>query len=119
MTVVSTLQKECWELVCKRNDLIPDSGICALLQGQQVAIYYLPGETPAIYALSNWDSIGGANVMSRGILGSVGDELVIASPLYKQHFSLTSGHCLEQPEHALEIYAVRLIDDGVQLLVPV
>ena len=115
MSVVNILQKECWEAACKLEDLIPESGICVLVQGQQIAIYYLPSETPSVYALSNWDPIGKASVMSRGILGSVGEELVISSPLYKQHFSLKSGLCLEQPEYSLKTFEVRLIEDSVQL----
>ncbi len=115
MSVVNILPKECWETACKLEDLIPESGICVLIQRQQIAIYYLPSETPAVYALSNWDPIGGASVMSRGITGSVGGELVIASPLYKQHFGLTTGLCLEQPEYSLKTFAVRLIEDNVQL----
>lgn len=103
-----------WESVCAESDLIPNSGICALVQGQQIAIFYLPEETPSIYAVSNWDPIGEANVISRGILGSLKGELVIASPLYKQHFSLTSGQCLEDEAHQLAVYPVKL-EDGVQV----
>lgn len=85
--------------ICSIDALAKNSGICALLtingQQQQVAIYYLPDTEQKVFALGNWDPLGQANVMSRGILGNVGDELVVASPLYKQHFSLTSGKCLE------------------------
>lgn len=112
MTALSLVHS--WEMVCAETDLIPNSGICALVQGQQVAIFYLPDETPSVYALSNWDPIGEANVISRGILGSLKDELVIASPLYKQHFSLTSGRCLEDEQHQLRVYPVKL-GDGVQV----
>ena len=86
--------------ICNVSDLAKNSGICALLtvngQEQQVAIYYLPETEQKLFALGNWDPVGEANVMSRGILGNVGDELVVASPLYKQHFSLLSGKCLEE-----------------------
>ena len=117
MNAVTTLHKNGWIAACHLNDLIPNSGICALFQGQPVAIYYLPEETPSLYALSNWDPIGKASVMSRGILGSIGDALVIASPLYKQHFSLVTGTCLEQPEHCLQSYAVRLVEKNIELRV--
>jgi nitrite reductase (NADH) small subunit len=85
--------------ICSVDALAENSGVCALLtiggEQQQVAIYYLPDTEQKVFALGNWDPLGQANVMSRGILGNVGDELVVASPLYKQHFSLTSGKCLE------------------------
>jgi nitrite reductase (NADH) small subunit len=54
-------------------------------------------------------------VLSRGIVGDVKGELVVASPVYKQHFSLTSGKCLEDPEVRVLVYPVRL--DGLTVLV--
>lgn len=116
MSVVKILNNEYWVDVCCTEDLIPDSGICALIDDQQVAIFYLPGEDISLYALDNWDPIGQANVMSRGILCSIGDELAVASPLYKQHYNLATGACLEQPEHALSTYGIKIIDDKIQIL---
>lgn len=85
--------------ICTVADLAENSGICALIkigaQEQQIAIYYLPATAEKVFAISNWDPLGQANVMSRGIVGSIGDELVVASPLYKQHYSLISGKCFE------------------------
>jgi len=117
MSVVDIFQNEYWEVACGTEDLVPNSGVCALVQGQQLAIFYLPDETPSVYALGNWDPIGKANVMCRGILGSIGDELVVASPLYKQHYSLSSGVCLEQPEYALPSYSAKIIDDKVHVFI--
>jgi len=119
MSVVNIVQNECWEDICDLQDLIPDSGVCALLEDQQIAIFYLPGEETSLHALGNWDPIGQANVISRGILGSIANELVIASPLYKQHFNLTTGTCLEQPEYSLNTYDIRVIDKRVQVLVSI
>ncbi len=56
---------------------------------------------------ANHDPISGVNVLSRGIVGDIAGELVVASPLYKQHFSLISGRCLEEPEHAVPVYLAR------------
>jgi nitrite reductase (NADH) small subunit len=105
--------------ICSVDDLAKNSGICALLtingQQQQVAIYYLPDTEQQVYALGNWDPIGQANVMSRGILGNVGDQLVVASPLYKQHFSLTSGKCLED-DAAVPVFNIAIEGQSVVLL---
>ena len=49
--------------------------------------------------------------MYRGIVGSLGGEPVVASPLYKEHYSLVTGRCLENDEVSLSAYDVR-IDDG-------
>jgi nitrite reductase (NADH) small subunit len=106
--------------ICSVDDLAKNSGICALLtingQQQQVAIYYLPDTEQQVYALGNWDPIGQANVMSRGILGNVGDQLVVASPLYKQHFSLISGKCLED-EASVPVFTIAIEGQSVVLVV--
>ena len=41
--------------------------------------------------------------------------LVIASPLYKQHFRLHDGSCLEYPEQKLDVWPVRLNGDWVEI----
>jgi len=98
---------QAWHAVCTKDDLIPNSGVCALVQGHQIALFYLPDESPDIYAVGNWDPIGEANVISRGILGSVKGELVVASPMFKQHFSLISGLCLEDESQRISVYPVK------------
>jgi len=111
----NTLNATQWITVCSEKDLTADTGLCALHKGEQVAIFK-PALSGELYALSNFDPFGKANVMSRGILGSIGDSLVVASPLYKQHFDLRSGKCLEDDAKALKTYQIRVEDGQVQLL---
>lgn len=110
---MTAAQKYNWEPLCTRQDLVAESGVCALLGSEQVALFYLPDEEQVLYALANRDPIGGANVLSRGIVGDIGGELVVASPLYKQHFSLLTGTCLEDEAIQVEVYGVRLDGDSV------
>jgi len=100
-----------WISVCEIDDLLPDTGVCALVNNQQVAIFR-SRRLNEVFAVSNYDPIGEANVLSRGIIGSIGDEVVIASPLYKEHYNLRTGECLEKPEYNVAVYPVR-IDDGL------
>ncbi|MGR9099080.1 MAG: nitrite reductase small subunit NirD [Gammaproteobacteria bacterium] len=102
-----------WVDVCSVNDLQPNSGVCALVGDQQVAIFYMPDEQ-SVFAIGNYDPIGKANVLSRGIIGDIKGEPVVASPLYKQHYSLKTGTCLEE-DVKVEAYAVRIIDGRVQI----
>lgn len=95
-------------VLCTLADLIADSGVCALLNGEQVALFYLPNQSPPLYALGNHDPHGHANVLSRGMVGDLNGELVVASPLYKQHFSLRTGKCIEDPELSVPVYRVAL-----------
>ncbi|MEM9253883.1 MAG: nitrite reductase small subunit NirD [Pseudomonadota bacterium] len=112
---MSAVENYQFETICKLEDLVPYSGVCALLGSEQVAVFYLPNEEPSIYAVSNRDPIGGANVLSRGVLGDIEGRVVVASPLYKQHFDLETGQCLEQEDMRIEVYPVRLEADTVLL----
>jgi nitrite reductase (NADH) small subunit len=102
-----------WHRVCTLDDLVPNAGVCALVNGAQVAIFHLPDEPRRLYAIGNRDPIGKANVLYRGLLADIGGELTVASPLYKQHFSLESGACLEQPGVSVPVYDVVLDGDDV------
>lgn len=110
---MTALEKYAWEEVCQCQDLVAGSGVCALVGGEQVALFYLPGEEQAVYALGNRDPIGKANVLSRGIVGDIDGQLVVASPLYKQHFDLATGYCLENAAARVQVYNVRMEGDKV------
>jgi nitrite reductase (NADH) small subunit len=103
-----------WTTVCKLSDLVANTGVCALHCGEQVAIFLEKSEQK-VYAISNFDPIGKANVLSRGIIADVKGVFTVASPLYKQHFALATGECLEEPENSVTSYDVRVENGEVQL----
>lgn len=103
-----------WKTVCKKQDLAPNVGCCALVDGEHVAIFNCQ-RTNTLYAVSNYDPIGKASILSRGIIGSIDGEPYVASPLYKQHFHLKTGKCLEHPEYELKTYSARVVDDEIQI----
>jgi len=106
-----------WKDICNIEDILPNSGRCALYRGEQVAIFRVQKSgNDALYAVENFDPIAGANVISRGIVGSQGDKVVVSSPLYKQRFCLRTGECLDE-EPSLKTWQVRLHGDRVQLAV--
>lgn len=107
-----------WYTACSIDDLVAGSGVCALINGQQVAIFYLPNEEQHVFAIDNYDPIGGANVLSRGIVGDVQQQLVVASPLYKEHFNLRTGQCVEKPEYSVRVWPVQIIGASVQVQQP-
>ena len=77
--------------------------------GEQVAIFRLGDDS--VYALDNRDPFSTANVLSRGIVGDLKGELVVASPVYKQHFNLVSGRCVEDAAVQVPVYRAR-VEDG-------
>jgi nitrite reductase (NADH) small subunit len=49
------------------------------------------------------------------MVGDIDDRLVVASPLYKQHFDLLTGECLENDEVSVAAHAVTIVADQVLL----
>jgi NAD(P)H-dependent nitrite reductase small subunit len=103
-----------WVAVCKLTDIVPDTGVCALVNGRQVAVFRLGGDD-SVYAIDNRDPFSRANVLSRGIVGDLKGERVVASPVYKQHFNLVTGQCLEEADVRIAAFPVR-VEDGMVLV---
>jgi nitrite reductase (NADH) small subunit len=103
-----------WTAVCAATDILPDTGVCALVEGVHVAIFRV-GPTQQFFAIDNVDPKSHASVLSRGLVGSLGDRIVVASPLYKNHFDLRNGECLEAPEHSVRAHAVRVEQGRVHI----
>ena len=103
-----------WTAVCAADDILPNTGVCALVAGRHVAVFRI-GEDEQFFAIDNVDPKSGASVLSRGLTGSLGDRIVVASPIYKNHFDLRTGECLESPEHSVRAHAVRVEAGGVQV----
>lgn len=104
-----------WKDICPVEDIHPNTGRCALYEGEQVAIFRVCSSgNDTLYALDNFDPISAANVISRGIVGNQGDRVVVSSPLYKQHFCLQTGECVEE-DIKLNTWQVRVDGDQVQL----
>ncbi|MQY09010.1 nitrite reductase small subunit NirD [Actinomadura macrotermitis] len=94
-----------WHDVCALADLMPERGVAALVDGVQVAIFLT--HEGGLHALANLDPFSGAQVISRGILGTRGGAPTVASPMFKQVFDLRTGACLDDPRVALPVFAVR------------
>ncbi|MFI6601098.1 nitrite reductase small subunit NirD [Nonomuraea sp. NPDC050536] len=103
-----------WVSVCGFADLLPERGVCALVHGHQIAIFRDFGG--GVYALGNLDPFSGAQVLSRGIVGTRGAEPTVASPMHKQVFSLSSGACLDNPAIAVPTYPARVNGGEVEVL---
>lgn len=108
--------KQAWRHACDRQDLVANSGVVALVDDMQVALFYLPDAAgQSLYAVSNRDPKSGANVIGRGLVGHLGGDLVVASPLYKQHFRLADGSCVQYPDQRLQTWQARFNGDAVEI----
>ena len=106
-----------WTRVCSVEQLIPERGIAALVGSEPVALFLL--DDGAVHAVGHRDPFSNANVMARGIVGSVGAgesyRDTVASPMYKQVFDLATGECLTEPGTTLPVFGVRVVDGFVEI----
>lgn len=100
--------------ICALTDLTENAGMAALVDDIQIALFYVK-RTEQVFALSNYDPFSEANVLSRGIIGSIAEDLVVASPIYKQHFNLKTGQCVEDDTVSIATYPVQIINGRVLL----
>ena len=78
-----------WVNICKIDDILPATGVCALLGQQQVAVFR-PYQDDRVFAISNIDPFFNASVLSRGIIA-------------------------EDASHSIARFAARVKDGQVQL----
>jgi nitrite reductase (NADH) small subunit len=102
------MQFDSWTAVCSLDEIVPNTGVCALLGGEQVAVFHVADAGQRVFAIGNVDPNSGAAVLSRGLVGNLGERIVVASPIYKHHFDLMTGECLEAPEHSVASYRTRV-----------
>jgi nitrite reductase (NADH) small subunit len=116
MIADAVVRQGTWVSVCRVDQLSVDVGVAALVGGQQVALFRL--DVDQIRAIGNLDPYSRANVLSRGIVGSRGEAVFVASPMYKQPFDLRTGQCLDDPGVSVPTFEVRVADGAVQVLAP-
>jgi nitrite reductase (NADH) small subunit len=116
MSTATTNQQ--WETICPLERIFPNTGVCALVHGKQIAIFRV-GEGLHVYAIDNYDPFSKAYVLSRGIVGDKNGVPKVASPIYKQNFSLLTGECLDDATVKLTTYLVRVVEGNVQIAVAV
>jgi len=104
-----------WHDVCAIDDVFPGTGVAALIDGEQIAI--VRTRDGLFAALSNFDPFSNAFVIARGIVGDRAGVPKIASPIYKQNFSLLTGECLDDPSVRLAVFPVRVVSGRVQVSV--
>jgi nitrite reductase (NADH) small subunit len=103
-----------WTTVCSLEQILPNTGVCALVKGEQVAIFRI-GNSSEIYAVSNYDPFSKTYVLSRGIVGDRNGIVKVASPIYKQNFNLKTGQCLDNEAVSVPTWTSRVVEGKVQI----
>ena len=81
-----------WFAACKPSDVPLNGGVCVKYKNKQIALYHFArrGEW---FASQNQCPHRMQMVLSRGMIGSIGDEPKVACPFHKKTFSLVDGRC--------------------------
>lgn len=116
MMTETMVRQRTWVPVCRVDQLRVDVGVAALVDSEPVALFRL--DDAEILAIGNLDPYTRASIMSRGIVGSRGDAVFVASPMHKQPFDLRTGECLDDPAMSVPTFEVRVVDGVVQVLSP-
>ncbi|MEI8658561.1 nitrite reductase small subunit NirD [Vibrio sp. Hal054] len=103
-----------FEKICQISDIIPGTGVCALVNGEQVAVFR-PTDAEEVFAISNTDPFYQSNVLSRGLICEHKGELWVASPLKKQRFNLATGGCMEDERFSVKSYQARVTKGEVEI----
>ncbi|RUT06595.1 hypothetical protein DSM106972_028520 [Dulcicalothrix desertica PCC 7102] len=116
LQTASNQQTTQWITVCSLEQIIPNTGVCALLKGKQIAIFRI-GNTEETYAICNYDPFSKTYVLSRGIIGDRNGVPKVASPIYKQNFNLTTGKCLDNEAISVRTFPTKVVDGQVMVSV--
>ncbi len=105
-----------FEKICQISNIIPGTGVCALVNSEQVAVFR-PTDAEEVFAISNTAPFYQSNVLSRSLICQHKGELWVASPLKKQRFNLATGVCMEDERFSVKSYQARVTKSEVEIAV--
>ncbi len=106
-----------WFPACSTADVPLNGGVCVKYNDEQIALFYFTRRNER-YATQNRCPHRNQMALSRGMIGSQGDEPKVACPFHKKTFSLVTGACLNGDECSIKTYPVKVVDGFVYIAVP-
>lgn len=110
MTSTETSHVKEWFRVAKVSDFPENGGACVRYQGMQIAVFNFTRRNEW-YACQNLCPHKKQMVLSRGMIGTTGEEPKVACPFHKRSFSLRNGECLNASEESISVFPVK-VEDG-------
>lgn len=101
-----------WILACHENDVPENGGVCVKYKDEQIALFHF-ARLNEWYATQNECPHRRQMALSRGMIGSSGNEPKVACPFHKKTFSLKTGACLNGDECAIKTYRVKVENGNV------
>jgi nitrite reductase (NADH) small subunit len=116
MQTSPTQQVYSWFAACRTEDVPENGGVCVKYKDEQIALFYFTRKNEW-YATQNECPHRQQMALSRGMIGTQGDEPKIACPFHKKTFSLASGECLSGDECSIKTYPVKVEEGKVYIKV--
>ena len=110
MTSTETSHVKEWFRAAKVSDFPENGGACVRYQGMQIAVFNFTRRNEW-YACQNLCPHKKQMVLSRGMIGTAGEEPKVACPFHKRSFSLRNGECLNASEESISVFPVK-VEDG-------
>lgn len=99
-----------WYKAARTTDFPENGGACVKYKDQQIAVFNFSRRNEW-YACQNLCPHKMQMVLSRGMIGSAGEEPKVACPFHKKTFSLRNGECINATEEKLAVFPVK-VEDG-------
>jgi nitrite reductase (NADH) small subunit len=96
-----------WFYACNVQDVPLNGGVCVKYNDQQIALFHFSRRNEW-YATQNECPHRMQMALSRGMIGTQGEEPKVACPFHKKTFSLKTGECLSGDECAIKTYPVKV-----------
>ena len=100
-----------WFAACRIEDAVENGGVCVKAGEDQIALFYFT-RRKEWYATQNLCPHRQQMALSRGMIGSLGEEPKVACPFHKKTFSLATGECLNGDECSIQTYPVK-VENGL------
>lgn len=116
-TVASPHEKDIhvWFKAAPVEQFPENAGACVKYNGMQIAVFNFSRRNEW-YACQNLCPHKKQMILSRGMIGSAGDEPKVACPFHKRTFSLRNGQCLnESQEENITVFPVKVQDGFVYI----
>ena len=110
LSSTDTKEVKFWFKAAPVTDFPENGGACVRYKNQQIAVFNFSRRNQW-YACQNLCPHKKQMILSRGMIGSFGDEPKVACPFHKRTFSLRSGECLNAAEETISVYPVK-VEDG-------
>jgi nitrite reductase (NADH) small subunit len=105
-----------WFLACQVEDVPENGGVCVRFGDQQIALFHFARRNEW-YATQNECPHRRQMALSRGMIGTYGEEPKVACPFHKKTFSLATGECLSGDECRIATYTVKVEEGKVYICI--